>query len=64
MAMGAVVRDHFGNCLLVASEPLTGFTSPKLAEEMALHRVVAIASNQGYDRIIFASDCLSLIQRL
>jgi hypothetical protein len=59
MAMG-VFRDHNGGCLLVASEPLTGFTSPELAEAMALRR----AADQGFDRIIFGSDCLSLIQRL
>jgi hypothetical protein len=63
MAMG-VFRDHNGGCLLVASEPLTGFTSPELAEAMALRRATAIAADQGFDRIIFGSDCLSLIQQL
>jgi hypothetical protein len=64
MAMGAVFRDHIGGCLLVASEPLTGFTTPELAEAMALRRAVAIAADHGFDKIIFGSDCLSLIQRL
>jgi hypothetical protein len=31
---------------------------------MALRRAVAIAADQGFDRIIFRSDCLSLIQQL
>ena len=64
MAMGAVLRDNGGNCLAVASEPLVGFTSPELAEAMALRRAVEIAKERGHDRVIFASDCLSLIQRI
>jgi ribonuclease HI len=64
MAMGAVFRDHSGNCLAAASEPLAGFTSPELAEALALHRAVSIAADKGYDKVTFTSDCLSLIQRL
>jgi hypothetical protein len=64
MAMGAVFRDHNGNCLLAASEPLMGFTSPELAEALALHRAVAVASEQGMNKVILASDCLSVINRL
>jgi hypothetical protein len=64
MAMGAVFRDHTGACLTAASEPLQGFTSPELAEALALRRAVSIAIDKGYGRVIFASDCLSLIQRV
>jgi hypothetical protein len=64
MAMGAVFRDHNGNCLLAASERLLGYATPELAEAMALRRAVSIACEQGMDRVIFASDCLSLIQRV
>jgi hypothetical protein len=64
ISLGAVFRDHNGDCLLAASEPLTAFTSPELAEAMALRRAVTIAADQGFDRITFGLDCLSLIQRL
>jgi hypothetical protein len=64
MASGVVIRDHHGHCLLAASEPLVGFTSPELAEAMALRRAVSLAHVHGFNSITFASDCLSLIQRV
>jgi hypothetical protein len=64
MAMGAVFTDHAGECVLVISEPLRGFTSPEMAEALALQRAVIVAGERGYDKVIFASDCLSLIQRI
>jgi hypothetical protein len=64
MVMGAVFRDHGGHCLAAASEPLLGFTTPELAEALALRRAVSLAHDRGYDKVIFASDCLSLVQRL
>jgi hypothetical protein len=36
MAMGAVVRDSTGKCLVAASLPLPGFTDPELGELIAL----------------------------
>jgi hypothetical protein len=35
-----------------------------MAEALALQRAVSIAGDQGFEKVIFASDCLSLIQRL
>jgi ribonuclease HI len=64
MAVGAVFRDHTGLCVLAVSEPLRGFTSPELAEALALLRAVTVAKEQRYTKVIFASDCLSLIQRI
>jgi hypothetical protein len=64
MAMGAVIRDHDGRCLAAANAPLHGFSAPEMAEALALHHAVMITCNKGYDKAIFASDCLSLIQRL
>jgi hypothetical protein len=62
MAAGMVIRDHVGRCLLAASEPLVGYTSPELAETLALQRAVNLARDNGFQDVIFASDCLSLIQ--
>jgi hypothetical protein len=64
MAMGVVIRDNSGKCLAAASLPLQGFSSPEVAEAMALRRAVEVTRDRGFDKVIFASDCLSLIQRL
>jgi hypothetical protein len=64
MAMGAVFRDHNGRCLASASLPLPGFTPPELAEALALRTAVSLSRDRRFDKVIFASDCLSLIQRL
>jgi hypothetical protein len=37
---------------------------PEFAEAGALGRVVSIAQGEGLDKAIFATDCLSLMQRL
>jgi hypothetical protein len=57
MAVGAVFRDHQGQCLLAMSEPLRCFSSPELAEAFALRRVVSVASERGFHKVVFASDC-------
>ena len=64
MAAGVVVHDHLGQCLLAASEPLSGFTSPELAEAIAFRRAVFLARDRNFKRVNFASDCLSLIKRI
>jgi hypothetical protein len=43
---------------------LQGFTSPEIAEALALRGVMAVVRDKGFDKAIFASNCLSLIQRL
>jgi hypothetical protein len=62
MAMGVVFRDHAGECVLAVSEPLRGFTCPEIAKALALQRAVIVAGEWDYDKVIFVSDCLSLIQ--
>ena len=37
---------------------------PEYAEALALRRVMQFAREEGMDKVIFESDCLSLIQRL
>jgi ribonuclease HI len=64
MAMGMVIRDNSGVCLASASLPLQGYTSPEMAEAMALREAVSITRDKGFSKVIFATDCLSLIQRL
>jgi hypothetical protein len=64
MDVGAVFRDNIGQCLLAVSEPLPGFSSPEMAEAMALRRVMTIAGERGFEKVIFATDCLSLAQHI
>jgi hypothetical protein len=64
MAAGIVIRDHGGRCLLAGSIPLTGFTTPELAEALALCQAVTLARDRGFDNVSFASDCLSVVQRV
>ncbi|XP_051190008.1 uncharacterized protein [Lolium perenne] len=64
MAMGAVLRDSEGKCLAAASLPLHAFTSLEMGEALALRGAVMIACDKGFNKVIFVSDCLSLIQRL
>jgi hypothetical protein len=41
-----------------------GISSPEMAEALVLQRAVTVAVDHGYHNVIFASDCLSLIQRI
>ena len=44
--------------------PRTGTTRSELAVALALRRAMQLASDEGYSDIIFASDCLSLVQMM
>jgi hypothetical protein len=44
--------------------PLQGFGSPEIAEALAPRHAVMITCDKGFDKAIFVSNCLSLIQRL
>ena len=50
MAMGTVIRDNLGSCLVAASEPLHGFSSPELAEVIALRRAAYISRDKSFER--------------
>jgi hypothetical protein len=64
MGAGIVARDHLGTCVFACRHQLLGLASPEVAEALALHRAVTLASEVGYEKVIFASDCLSLVQRI
>ena len=38
--------------------------SPELAESWALHSAVSLARDEVFTSVVFASDCLSLVQRM
>jgi ribonuclease HI len=64
MGAGVVIRNHQGDFLVACREHLNQITEPEYAEALALRRAVVLAKEEGFDRVVFASDCLSLVQRL
>jgi hypothetical protein len=64
--MGAriVARDHSGSFLAAWSEISEDVLIPELAEAFAVRRALSCALEEGFSRIIVASDCLSVIQRV
>jgi hypothetical protein len=64
MGAGIVVRDHLGVCLVACRQQLQGLTPPENAEALALRQAVLLARDEGFDKVIFATDCLPLAQRL
>jgi hypothetical protein len=64
MGVSVVTRHHRGVCLVSYRQQLPGVLSPEEAEALALRRSVSLAQEEGFDRVVFASHNLSLIQRL
>jgi ribonuclease HI len=63
MGIGVVIRDHNGVCLTACSELREEVTAPELAEALALSRAVSLAADEGFNKVMVVSDCLSLVQR-
>jgi hypothetical protein len=38
--------------------------TPEIAEALALRRALSLAGAEGFEKLIVASDCLSLVQRV
>jgi pentatricopeptide repeat protein len=64
IGIGLVIRDHNGRFLAACRRGLEGFTEPEIAEATALRHAVRFVSILPYNQVTFASDCLSLIQKL
>jgi ribonuclease HI len=64
MGIGIVIRNHMGECSVACSELGMEVTVPEVAEALAVRRALSLAETEGFDKVIVASDCLSLIQRL
>ena len=58
MGFGIVIRDHNGLCLAACGEHVDGTTSPEMAEALALRRALSFAVEEGFGRLLMASDCL------
>lgn len=64
MGIGFLIRDHDGRCLLALNERVQNVTQPELAEAVAIRRALSLAKEEGYQKVIISSDCLSAIQRI
>jgi hypothetical protein len=64
MGIGIVIRSHHGECLMSCSELLEEVTSPKIAEALAVRRALTLACEEGFEKVIVASHCLSLVIRV
>jgi ribonuclease HI len=64
VGVGVVARNHLGTCLVSCRHFLNRTLVPELAEAYALRRAVELARDEQMDKVIFATDCLSLIHRL
>jgi ribonuclease HI len=64
MGIGVVIRNHKGECSVACSELIQEVTTPEIAEAMALRRALALARDEGFDKLVIASDCLSVVQRV
>ncbi|KAM0908407.1 hypothetical protein ACQ4PT_015501 [Festuca glaucescens] len=61
---GAVIRDHLGSVLLAGHGTVRGGASPEAAEAFAMRQALEIAREGGFQKIVLASDCQSLIRKV
>lgn len=64
MDIGLVIRDHNGSFLAACRQSRNWVTEPELAEAIALIYAVHFVSSLPYHKVLLASDCLSVIQKL
>jgi hypothetical protein len=64
MGAGIVARDHDGLFLAACGERYDEVVVPEIAEAIAVRRAISFAREEGFSKIIIASDCLSVIQRI
>jgi ribonuclease HI len=56
-----VIRNHRDICLAACNELLLEVATPELAEALAARRALSFASDEGFDQVVLASDCLSMV---
>jgi hypothetical protein len=64
MGVGVVVRNHKGDFLAAQSQLLDEIMTPEIAEAHTIRCAVSLARDEGWNRIVLASDCLAVIQRI
>ncbi|KAK1666010.1 hypothetical protein QYE76_054169 [Lolium multiflorum] len=64
MGAGVVARNHVGSFLAACGERYDEVVVPEIAEAIAVRRALLFAQEEEFSKIIIASDCLSVIQRI
>jgi hypothetical protein len=64
MGAGVVARNHDGSFLAACGERYDEVVVPEIAEAIAVRRALLFAQEEEFSKIIIASDCLSVIQRI
>lgn len=64
MGAGAVIRDHQGRYLAACRQVFDRVTSPELAEAIAVRHALSFALQAGFDGLVLASDCQTLISKI
>ena len=55
---------NIGTCLDACNQLLDEVTAPEIPEALAIWCALTLACDEGMNKIIIASDCLSMVQRL
>ncbi|OEL13909.1 hypothetical protein BAE44_0025073 [Dichanthelium oligosanthes] len=63
-AVGVVVREYMGRCLMGCRRSFLCITAPEVAEGLALLCAVIIALDEGFHKVIMQSHCFSLINKV
>jgi hypothetical protein len=56
-----IARSSSATFLGAWSKPLYGISDPLIAEALALHESVIFASLRGFQRVVFETDCLEVV---
>jgi hypothetical protein len=64
MGVGVIIRNHIGMCLVACSQVFDAVTSPELAKALAIRRALSLAKEEGFNKIVLASDCLIVINHI
>jgi hypothetical protein len=64
MGAGVVAHNHDGSFLAACGERYDEVVVPEIAEAIAVRRALLFAQEEEFSKIIIASDCLSVIQRI
>jgi hypothetical protein len=64
MGVGVVIRNHIGNCLVACNQFLDEVMATEIAEALAVRCALTIARDEGLNKLILASDCISVVQRI
>lgn len=64
MGAGVVIRDHHRECVAASRRSFHRVPEPELAEATAMRYALSFAAEAGFQKVIVASDCSSLVSKV